>query len=1042
MNYNFNNIKIGFVFLSLVFGSVFLTSQTPQITIPRISQMPFIPNNFEYKNWRVLAQKYDSLVYDVQRTGQYLPLSYMIPQGVNYPERKFFGLHTYVGTNSPLGNEAINVLPSLVGASLVGIDKSNQFGNNWILMSQDFFNKKNGENIYLNNNFTSSGNDWWYDLMPNLFFYQLFHLYPSVGGNADQQFITIADRFLEAVKTMGGDATPWQKANMNYRAFKFKTQEPNASGVKEPEAAGAYAWVLYNAYSRTGNPEYLKGAEWSMEFLNGLNVNPSYELMLPYGTYMAARMNAELGTKYNVEKMVNWSFNKGPLRNWGTILGQWNGYDVSGLVGEANDAGNDYAFQLNGIQQAAALVPMLRYDKRFAHAVGQWLTNLINATRWFYPNELPNDKMDAADWSSVHDPDGVIGYEALREVWQGVRPLATGDAKRGNWAATNLSLYSTSSIGYLAGMVQPTNVSTIQMYDLLKTDFFHGPAYPTYLLFNPSSEVKSVNIDLGSELKDVYNTVTESFLHQDKSGIVQVSIQPRNSVILVMTPANGTIVFKENKMFVDGVVVDYLQSSQSFNYAPRIQSLASDTLEVEQGKSSMIYAQAFDQDSDELTYNWSVTGGTIIGNASTVSWQAPNNTGDYTITLIVEDELGQSDTATLNVKSVGEINLPPQVNLIASALYVEPNGTLSFTGEAMDPNGDAMNWSWSASGGDINGTGINVDWNAPSTTGNYEIILEVADDKGLSTSVNVVVLVYSFPASYGATLIAWYPFNENGKDSTANHLDGVISGARFVPDFNNKPASALLFDGINDKVTINTQPILNVQDGIALSSWFYPSSLPNRESFILSHGSWQNRYKVSITPDRYLRWTIKTNVGTSDLDSRIKINTGQKYFLTVTYDGQLMAIYLDGQLVGSKPMTGKLAPSDLDFLIGQMIPDDANYNFTGIIDEVKIFNQARTPIEIIKDYNYATLNKDGISVKIDASIAPNPATNYIHINTNDRIISGSFRLVNIFGQEMASNQRWETGLTKIDVSHFVPGWYYFIGRSKNGFCIMPFIKVL
>ncbi len=107
-------------------------------------------------------------------------------------------------------------------------------------------------------------------------------------------------------------------------------------------------------------------AEWSMEYLVNLNSNPSYELQLPYGAYAAAKMNAELGTEYNIEKLLFWVFNRGPLRGWGTIVGTWNTFDVSGLVGEANDGGNDYAFQLNGVQQAGALVPLVRYDKRFA----------------------------------------------------------------------------------------------------------------------------------------------------------------------------------------------------------------------------------------------------------------------------------------------------------------------------------------------------------------------------------------------------------------------------------------------------------------------------------------------------------------------------------------------------------------------------------------------------------------------------------------------------------------------------------------------------
>jgi hypothetical protein len=249
----------------LFFTPLVLAAQPGQITVPRVELMPNEPSPFNVRDWQEVALKYDSFVYDVTKTGQHLPLSYLLPSGINYPQNPFFGLHTYVGTNSPLGNEAINVLPSLVGATLAGADKTDQYGRNWVLMSQNFFNKNNGQLIYLNNPNTSSGNDWWYDLMPNVFFYQLYNLYPDIGGDADFQFTSVADRFLGAVRGMGGSATPWQKAYMNYRAWNFMTMQPNAAGVPEPEAAGAYAWVLYNAYVHTGNRAYLQGAEWSME---------------------------------------------------------------------------------------------------------------------------------------------------------------------------------------------------------------------------------------------------------------------------------------------------------------------------------------------------------------------------------------------------------------------------------------------------------------------------------------------------------------------------------------------------------------------------------------------------------------------------------------------------------------------------------------------------------------------------------------------------------------------------------------------------------
>jgi hypothetical protein len=74
-------------------------------------------------------------------------------------------------------------------------------------------------------------------------------------------------------------------------------------------------------------------------------------------------------------------------------VGNWGGYDVSGLIGEANDGGNDYAFVMNGFQQAAALAPLPKYDKRYARAIAKWLLNLTNASRFctdhFPTNGIP-----------------------------------------------------------------------------------------------------------------------------------------------------------------------------------------------------------------------------------------------------------------------------------------------------------------------------------------------------------------------------------------------------------------------------------------------------------------------------------------------------------------------------------------------------------------------------------------------------------------------------------------------------------------------------
>ena len=58
---------------------------------------------------------------------------------------------------------------------------------------------------------------------------------------------------------------------------------------------------------------------------------------MPLGAYLAARMNAEIGTNYNVEKFVNWCFDGSNWRKWGATTGNWGSLDCAGLIGSVTD---------------------------------------------------------------------------------------------------------------------------------------------------------------------------------------------------------------------------------------------------------------------------------------------------------------------------------------------------------------------------------------------------------------------------------------------------------------------------------------------------------------------------------------------------------------------------------------------------------------------------------------------------------------------------------------------------------------------------------
>jgi hypothetical protein len=122
---------------------------------------------------------------------------------------------------------------------------------------------------------------------------------------------------------------------------------------------------------------------------------------------------------------------------------------------------------------------------------------------------------------------------------------------------TDLGLYGSSHVGNLGGLIKPTNVERILSLDLLKTDYFHLPAYPTFLYYNPYGQPNVVEAELGEEPKDLYDTVSKAFLLRNARGKTPISLDPNSARVLVLAPAGGRLSREGPHTLINGVVVDY-----------------------------------------------------------------------------------------------------------------------------------------------------------------------------------------------------------------------------------------------------------------------------------------------------------------------------------------------------------------------------------------------------------------------------------------------------------------------------------------------------
>jgi hypothetical protein len=678
--------------------------------------------------------------------------------------------------------------------------------------------------------------------------------------------------------------------------------------------------------------------------------------------------------------LLSWCFDRGALRGWGSIVGNWNGYDVSGLIGEANDAGNDYAFIMNGFQQTAALAPLPKYDKRYARAIAKWLLNLTNASRLFYSNSLPQANQDSYAWSSANDPTSCIPHESMKQVFQGKTPFATGDAIGGGWAATNLSLYSGSSVGYLAAVVKTTNVPEILQIDLNKTDFYGENAFPSYLYFNPTTASQQVTVNLPTGIFGIYDAITEIVLGSSASGTFQLSI-PAGEVRLIRLFTSGLVPESRNgRLYIGADVLDY-HYQYNYSVSLKIKALSASQNPVVVNASFIANCEPGNTNpGDQVQFQWFINDVLIQGQTqSQASLTAPSLPSQFILKCKISFN-GQTAEDTLHIKVVDRISLPPVINGIESvADYTATNGNNSFTALVKPAPGEILEYVWSVSTGTLlQSTGSSVGWQALSASAVGTITVKVTNQYKLSTTVTKSVLVKDITIAEQIPLI-WYPFDTDTRNAVSDRFHATVSGAIKTDDALGKPSKAYRFTSGQNIISTLNQPELNFGGAVSLSCWVRCEQLGS-ERFVISHGSWQQRYKLSITPEGFLRWTAKTDVGVVDLDASAPIELNRYYHVTALYTGYSMELYIDGKLNAFKGHSGALLPSTKPITIGRMDNIETQYALLGSVDEVKIWDREIPVSQVIKLKDQWKF-PDGIDqLELLTRIYPNPTDGLITID--------------------------------------------------------------
>ncbi len=175
---------------------------------------------------------------------------------------------------------------------------------------------------------------------------------------------------------------------------------------------------------------------------------------------------------------------------------------------------------------------------------------------------------------------------------------------------------------------------------------------------------------------------------------------------------------------------------------------------------------------------------------------------------------------------------------------------------------------------------------------------------------------------------------------------------------------ALKFDGVDDYVSIVDAGNFAFGNAFSVEAWVKPLSLSGSGTYkAIVQGAFSEPpfsgagWSMFLNSSNYSDWGLSVCVpecqSAKSGAGSLKINQWQH--LAGTYDGSEIVIYQNGQKITSTPQSGNVTHANF-VLLGRWVT-----SFNGLIDEVRIWNIARTQAEIQSNMNHVlTGNEPGL----------------------------------------------------------------------------------
>ena len=389
----------------------------------------------------------------------------------------------------------------------------------------------------------------------------------------------------------------------------------------------------------------------------------------------------------------------------------------------------------------------------------------------------------------------------------------------------------------------------------------------------------------------------------------------------------------------------------------------------------------------------SVSGGTVgLGSQYNLSWSPAISTNDTayhvpqgTYVFTASDDNGCFVMDTVMVQAPAalsfKVNRSSQPSCVFSA-----NGNIQVV-----PQGGTAPYYyvWGSSNGAVTAFAGNALYCA---NGNYAVYITdahncfIAAYDTFNQKMPCIYPVVIPPYMSNSGLYAWYPFNNNALDESGFMNFGSNFGGTFVNNRSNCVASAIALNSnptlIQDSVALGTGYAFNLNQ-FSISAWLQTNNNPaDHNATIFSNlNSAGNGYWIGVRNDTIVYDLNRQNGVLNARTSTAYINPNKPSLVTLTYDANVVQIYIDSALVyvDSFVVLG-LAPN-CRALVG-----NTHYGefYAGILDDISVYSRVLSASEQKLLYNYSPITA-GAAVTNNVCGGAADGKAFINVNYNGHV---------------------------------------------------------